>query len=143
MLSELYLLSAVLKRFHDERRPSDDAPIVRWCCESGYARIETALVGVIDNFPLRPLAWLVRMVTLPLGVRSRGPDDATTQACAERLMQPGAGRDRLTPGVFLDAAAMRSPASSARSISCIGPRRCGAGCARQASTTMTQRLPPD
>jgi acyl-CoA dehydrogenase len=100
ILSELYLLSAVLKRHHDERRPSDDAPLVQWCCESGYARIESALAGVIANFPMRPLAWAIRVITLPFGVRSCGPSDATTRACAELLLQRGAARDRLTPGVF-------------------------------------------
>jgi acyl-CoA dehydrogenase len=101
ILSELYLLSAVLKRYHDERRLADDAPLVQWCCESGYASIEAALAGVIDNFPVRPLAWVMRVFTLPLGVRSRGPSDATTQACADLLMQRGTVRDRLTPGVFM------------------------------------------
>ena len=50
---------------------------------------------------MRPLAWLLRVVMLPWGVRRKGPADRTTHACAELLMQPGATRDRLTPGVFV------------------------------------------
>jgi acyl-CoA dehydrogenase len=100
VLSELYLLSAVLKRYHDEGQLKEDAPLAQWCCEAGYARIETALEGVIANFPVRPLAWILRAVILPMGVRHHGPGDATTQTCAELLMQPGPSRDRLTPGVY-------------------------------------------
>jgi acyl-CoA dehydrogenase len=100
VLSELYLLSAVLKRFHDEGQPGGDAPLVQWCCEAGFARIESALAGVIDNFPVRLLAWTLRVFTLPLGARRRGPRDATTQACAAVLMQRGPVRDRLTAGVY-------------------------------------------
>lgn len=100
VLSELYLLSAVMKRYHDEGEPKEDAPLVRWCCEAGFARIESALAGVFANFPVRPLAWLMCAFTLPLGIRRRGPSDAMTQACAALLMQRGAARDRLTPGVY-------------------------------------------
>jgi acyl-CoA dehydrogenase len=100
MLSELYFASAVLKRFADDGRHDDDIPLVRWCCESSLARIETALDGFIRNFPNRPLAILLRVVTLPWGVRRRGPTDAVTHACAELLMQRGGARERIAGGVF-------------------------------------------
>jgi acyl-CoA dehydrogenase len=100
VLSELYFLSAVLKRHRDEGEIKDDLPLVHWCCESGFARIESALASVFANFPVRPLAWFACAFTLPLGARYHGPTDATTQACAELLLQRGAARDRLTPGVY-------------------------------------------
>ena len=100
VLSELYLLSAVLKRYHDEGELKEDAPLVQWCCEAGFARIEAALHGVFANFPSRPLAGIARAFVLPFGVRRRGPTDAMTHVCADALMQHGAQRDRLTPGVY-------------------------------------------
>jgi acyl-CoA dehydrogenase len=100
VLSELYLLSAVLKRHADEGAPAEDRPLVEWCCETGFSRIELALDGFIRNFPVRPLAWLLRAVTLPSGVRHRGPSDRTTHGAAELLMVPGGTRDRATPGVY-------------------------------------------
>ena len=36
VLSELYLLSAVLKRHADEGAPAADRPVVAWCCETGF-----------------------------------------------------------------------------------------------------------
>ena len=100
VLSELYLLSAVLKRHADDGTPAEDRPVVEWCCETGYCRIEAALDGFIRNFPIRPLAWLLRAVTLPWGVKRKGATDQTTHACAEVLMEPGTARDRLTAGVY-------------------------------------------
>jgi acyl-CoA dehydrogenase len=100
VLSELYLLSAVLKRHADEGAPAEDRPLVAWCCETGFCRIEAALDGFIRNFPVRPLAWLLRAVALPWGVKRKGAADRTTHRSAELLMTPGATRDRLTPGVF-------------------------------------------
>jgi acyl-CoA dehydrogenase len=100
MLSELYFLSAVLKRFDADGRHDEDIVLVKWCCESGLARIETALDGFIRNFPNRPLAALLRAVTLPWGVRRRGPTDQVTHACAEMLMRRDAARERLIGSVF-------------------------------------------
>ncbi|MCE9650276.1 MAG: acyl-CoA dehydrogenase [Parvibaculum sp.] len=100
ILSELYLLSAVLKRWEDEGRQEDDLPIVAWCMETGFATMEKRLDEVLVNFPNRPAAWLLRLFTLPFGVRNSGPADEATQACAEILLTPSTARDRLTPGIF-------------------------------------------
>lgn len=92
--------AAQLKRHADEGAPAEDRPLVEWCCETGFCRIEAALDGFIRNFPVRPLAWVLRAVTLPWGVKRKGAADRTTHRSAELLMTPGATRDRLTPGVY-------------------------------------------
>jgi acyl-CoA dehydrogenase len=100
ILSELYLLSAVLKRWEDEGRQEADLPLVEWCMESGFATIEARLDEILANFPNRPVAWLLRFLVLPLGPRRRGPSDRLTQACAVLLLEPSATRDRLTVDIF-------------------------------------------
>jgi acyl-CoA dehydrogenase len=100
MLSELYFLSAVLKRFHDDGRPESDLPLVQWCCEGGLARIEAALDGFLRNLPQRPLAVLLRAVVLPWGLRERGPADRVTQACAALLMRHDGARERIAADVL-------------------------------------------
>ncbi|MGB3810720.1 MAG: acyl-CoA dehydrogenase [Parvibaculum sp.] len=100
ILSELYLLSAVLKRWEDEGRHTEDLALVQWCMEAGFATIEARLDETIANFPNRPAAWLLRLFTLPYGPRRHGPADKTTQACAGILLAPSAARDRLTAGIF-------------------------------------------
>jgi acyl-CoA dehydrogenase len=100
ILSELYLLSAVLKRWQDEGRKSADLPLVAWCMACGFALIEARLDQILANFPNRPAAWFLRFLVLPLGPRRRGPSDRMTQACAEILLAPSATRDRLTVDLF-------------------------------------------
>ena len=100
VLSELYLLSAVLKRFEDEGRQEADLPLVAWCMQSGFAAIEARLDEIFANFPNRPAAWLLRFLLLPFGARRRGPSDRLTQACAEILLNPSAARDRLLVDLF-------------------------------------------
>jgi acyl-CoA dehydrogenase len=100
VLSELYLLSAVLKRWHDEGRQPDDLPLVAWCMEAGLATIDARLDEILANFPNRPAAWLMRLLLLPPWTRRRGPSDALTQVCAAILTEPCAARDRLTVDLF-------------------------------------------
>jgi acyl-CoA dehydrogenase len=100
ILCELYLLSAVLKRWEDEGRQKPDLPLVEWCMQTGFATIETRLDEILANLPARPAAWLLRFMLLPFGVRRRGPPDRLTQACAALLLAPSATRARLTAGIF-------------------------------------------
>ena len=100
ILSELYLMSAVLKRWQDEGRQQADLPLLAWCMESGFATIEARLDEIFANFPNRPVAWMLRFLLLPLGPRRRGPSDRLTDACAELLLAPSATRDRLTVDIF-------------------------------------------
>lgn len=100
ILSELYLLSAVLKRWHDEGRQSADFPLLAWCMEAGFCTIEARFDAIFANFPNRPAAWLLRFLLLPLGLRRRGPSDRLTRACAEILLNPSATRDRVAADIF-------------------------------------------
>ena len=54
VLSELYLLSAVLKRWNEEGRQPADLPLVQWCMAQGFATIEMRLDEIIANFPEPP-----------------------------------------------------------------------------------------
>lgn len=99
ILSELYLLSAVLKRWQDEGRQDADLPLVELCMAEGTARIRAAFDGVLANLPSRFAAGTLRLF-MPMG-RARGASDEVTRACAEILMEPSDTRDRLTAGLFL------------------------------------------
>jgi acyl-CoA dehydrogenase len=100
ILSELYLLSAVLKRWDEEGRQGADFPLVAWCMEAGFATIEARLDAIFANFPNRPAAWLLRFMVLPFGIMRRGPPDRLTEACAEILLNPSATRERVTADIF-------------------------------------------
>ena len=100
IFSELYLLSAVLKRWEDEGRQASDRAIVEWCMETGFATIEQKQDEILANLPNRPAAWLLRLFTLPFGRRHGGPTDRVTQACADILLAASSARDRLTSGIF-------------------------------------------
>ncbi len=101
VLSELYLLSCVLKRYEDDGRPAADWPLVEHACQQGLYTVQQRFDAILDNFPKRGLAWLLRRVVLPLGRRRRLPSDALGQRCAELLLTPSEARDRLTSGIYM------------------------------------------
>ncbi len=100
ILSELYFLSAALKRWEDEGRQTEDLPLLGWCMETGFAAIEQRLDELFANLPNRPAAWLLRFLALPFGRDQRGPSDQLSADCAHLLLAPSATRDRLTSGIF-------------------------------------------
>jgi acyl-CoA dehydrogenase len=104
ILSELYLLSCVMKNFEDDGRPVIDLPLVDWCVAMGLNKIEQQLDEVISNFPLRPVAWAMRLLVLPRGIRRRPASDELSDRCAELLLQPSDCRHRLTAGVYVGSA---------------------------------------
>jgi acyl-CoA dehydrogenase len=101
ILSELYMMSAALKRWEDEGREVEDLPLLDYVMQDGFLTIERRLKEILDNFPNRPAAWLLKVFVLPFGVIRTGPRDATVRACARLIMEPSATRDRLTEGVYI------------------------------------------
>ncbi|MCA1406514.1 acyl-CoA dehydrogenase [Ensifer sp. IC3342] len=101
VLSELYLLSAVLKRFETERRPEEDQPIVDYVMLQGQSRMATAFAGALENLPARWAAFLVRLFAFPVGISRSMPSDKLTSAVAETLMKDSSQRERLTPDIYL------------------------------------------
>ena len=100
VLAELYLLSAMLKRWQDEGQHESDLPLVKWCAEHGFATIEKRFDDVLLNFPLRSVAFVLRAMLLPPGMRAKPPSDAATAACANILLEPSESRDRLVGAVW-------------------------------------------
>ena len=100
-LAELYLLSSVLKRYEDDGAPRDDLKLVDYCAENCLYRFDQALLGVLDNFPMRWVGWLMRPLVFPLGVWRRPASDLAGKAIVRAALEPGAFRDRLTRDIFI------------------------------------------
>ncbi|MFP3944955.1 MAG: acyl-CoA dehydrogenase domain-containing protein, partial [Alphaproteobacteria bacterium] len=101
VLSELYLLTAVLRRYEDDGRPREDLPFVRWCFETGLYRVERRLDETLRNFPGWFVSGIVRFLIFPTGRHRKPPRDKLMNKVAELIQEPGAQRDRLTAGVVV------------------------------------------
>ena len=101
VLSQLYLCSATLKCFEDAGCPSADLPLLHWSIQDALHRIQVALDGVLQNFPSRFAAMVLRVLIFPVGRCLSPPSDELGHQVSALLMQPGAARDRLTAGMYL------------------------------------------
>jgi acyl-CoA dehydrogenase len=100
VLGNLYIASAVLKRFVDDGRPAADVAVMDWCVQDALCRAESALADFVANFPSRPMAWLLRLAAFPRGRLHRPPSDRLGGSVARLLTEPSEARDRLTRGMF-------------------------------------------
>jgi acyl-CoA dehydrogenase len=100
-LAWLYLGSAAVKRFVSDGSPERDAPAFRWAMQQALHEIETALRGLIDNLPSRPVAWTLRALVFPLGARVRPPSDGLARRLARSVMDDGPARAALTRAIFV------------------------------------------
>ncbi len=101
VLSYLYICSAMLKRYEDEGRPEAERPLLAWAFHDSVWRMQMALDGVIRNFPVRPVAWLLHVLVFPFGRREVPPSDRLGRRVAAILTAPNAARDALVAGIYL------------------------------------------
>ncbi len=101
VLSQLYICSAMLKRFEIQGRPAADQPILAWAFHDAVYKIQSALGMVVDNFPSRGVRILLSIFIFPFGRHERPPGDRLGHKVAQLLMSPSETRKRLTDGVFI------------------------------------------
>jgi acyl-CoA dehydrogenase len=103
MLSYMYLISGVLKRFHDDGEPKADLPVVEWSCQHLLHECEMAMQGVISNFPQRWARVFLHLILKPFGNHRTKPSDQLGHKLARLLTEPNETRSRLTHLVYKTA----------------------------------------
>ncbi|KAF3997683.1 acyl-CoA dehydrogenase [Glaciimonas immobilis] len=101
ILSQLYLISSVLKRYEDEGRQKDDLPFVFWAIEDALHQAQEAYFAILANYPGRAMAFLLRLSAFPFGRSYRQPSDALESTVARAMQTDGPSRDRLIADIYL------------------------------------------
>ncbi len=101
VLSYLYLISAVLKRYEEEGRQAADLPLVHWTCQQFFYKIQSQLDLILQNLPCHTLGKLVlKALIFPLGKNLKRPSDELSRKITALMMEFSEARKRLTQGVF-------------------------------------------
>ena len=100
-LAYMYMASCTLKRYHDEGKTTANYNLVRWSTELCLYRIQEALLGVLENLPSRPAAWLLSWAIFPLGARFRPPSDKLGARVARDILEDREARINLTTDIFV------------------------------------------
>jgi len=100
VLSAMYLASMVLKHYESQGRHQADLPLVEYACRTLLYRAQEQLHSFLRNFPVRWLAFVMRLVIFPRGLTYFAPGDRLGRKVAELVTSPSESRDRLCHGVY-------------------------------------------
>ena len=101
VLSQLYIGSAIVKRYEDDGRQVADLPFVHYSLQNCLYEIGKAFDGYFQNFPNRIVARILKTLIFPLGIHYQPPTDTHAQQICEAMTTPGVFRDRLTHLCYL------------------------------------------
>jgi len=99
-LGNMYLCSAVLKRFEDAGHPEAELPLVHWACQNALFNVQEALHGIVRHFPVTVIGWKLRAIIFPLGRQLNMPSDHIGHQVAKMMMVPNAAREALVDGIY-------------------------------------------
>jgi acyl-CoA dehydrogenase len=101
ILSDLYMMSATLRRFEDEGQMAADKDVVNAILADRVAAIEASFDAVFANFPNRVFAVAMRVLCFPLGQHAKRASDDINYRLVQEVLKPGAFRDRMTTGAYV------------------------------------------
>ncbi|KXS39476.1 MAG: acyl-CoA dehydrogenase [Halomonadaceae bacterium T82-2] len=100
VLANLYLLSMVLKQWHDDTSVEHEAALLHYSCRTLLHRTEQAFVELFDNLPNRALGRSLSAIIMPLGRRWKAPEDSLTREIAHAISTATPLRDKLLAGTW-------------------------------------------
>jgi acyl-CoA dehydrogenase len=102
VLSNMYVITAVLKHFEDEGQPEEDIPLLQWACDDALFNIQTAMKGVMLNLPVPVVGRILNIIIFPLSKPYQKPDDKLGHKVARLLLEPSDTRERLSSGIYVN-----------------------------------------
>jgi acyl-CoA dehydrogenase len=99
-LSNMYMLTAVLKHFEDQGAKPNDLPLLIWACEDSLYNTQQAIKGVLQNFPIPVIGKILNFIIFPLTKPYGGATDKMGHKIARLLLTPSSSRDRLTKDIY-------------------------------------------
>ncbi|MDH5392253.1 MAG: acyl-CoA dehydrogenase [Gammaproteobacteria bacterium] len=101
-LSNLYILSALLKRFENDDEPIDDVPLFEWAAQDCLYNCQRSIDSVLANFPIAIIGKILRLIVFPRGKVYKGASDRLSHKVARIILSNGEARRRLTQGIYFN-----------------------------------------
>lgn len=102
LLSYLYLATASLKHYQDQGRMPSDWPLLAWSCQYCLSQFWRAMTELLQNFPNRVAAILLRIAVMPFGSGVKPPSDNLNREISKLLSTENDARSRLMGGCYFD-----------------------------------------
>lgn len=104
IVSYFYMASAVIRRYEQAGEPSDELPFMHWSVTYCLAKIGQAFTDILQNFPNRFLAVVIKRMIFPLGQPYQMPSDKGSLQLAKLMCKPSLLRDKLTQYCYIGTA---------------------------------------
>ncbi|MBX3040855.1 MAG: acyl-CoA dehydrogenase [Bdellovibrionaceae bacterium] len=104
ILMNMYVATAILRRFEAEKQPEEDLPYVHYMLKYCMSEIQKSFDGIFDNLKIPGLRWFFKGW---LGAWSRinsvgsQASDGWSHAISKSMLVDGPQRDRMTEGLYL------------------------------------------
>jgi acyl-CoA dehydrogenase len=99
-LSNMYVITAVLKHYENQGSHREDLPLLRWACEDSLYNIQYAFKGIMKNLPLGVVGTLCNAIIFPFTKPYQRPSDKLGHLAARRILEPSETMERLCDGIF-------------------------------------------
>jgi len=100
MLSMLYLASMALKRYENEGQQEEDFALLEYSITQLMSNFWQAAFEVIQNFPIKSVAIIMRILIMPWGRPINSPSLKLKHKIAKLLLSPSNTRERLLAGAY-------------------------------------------
>ncbi len=86
VMSYLYMACSSLKYYEDNGKRESDEPFVKWSLEYCLFTAQNALIETLDNYMMRSLAKVVKVILFPFGKPYKGPSDILEHKISTSLL---------------------------------------------------------
>lgn len=104
ILSWMYLITCVLRRYEEEGHRKEDLPLVQYAANYGFQQIQAGFEGIFQNLKVPGLTWFFRG-PVNWWARFNSLDgqvsDKLSHKVADLIQQDSEQRERLTQGIYL------------------------------------------
>ena len=100
-MSYLYMAAAAVRLARKYETSKDHQSHAAWALTYCFYHSQKAMLDFCQNFPVRPLGFLLRCLLFPLGQSMRYPSDNASHHLAQLMQHPNDYRKLLTESIFL------------------------------------------
>ncbi len=101
LLSMMYMMSAILKRYQDQGQNETDISLVKWSLDYCLMHYWQTMNELLRNLPNKAVRMGLRALVMPLGLPHHSPMDKLNKEITELLSTANDARTRLGGNIFI------------------------------------------
>lgn len=100
-LSYLYMAMAALHNYNQQQEHADQQLHAKWAVSYCFYHAQKSLIAFCQNFPIRSLGFVIRLVAFPWGQSMRYPSDKLDHQLAKLMTENNHYRTQMKQSIYL------------------------------------------